>query len=206
MSGETLERCDICGREVVVYERRRAWSPILCAGCVMEGAERPSPGLAPQRPVGCPSCAQAEAEVDRLKAALDLEARARKAAADGLADAKERLDAIEAAAMNGCEPQPGIETLWHEGAEVVTLASASKVIRWGRRGWEVGAALQAERKKLREGLVEMPTGVFSGVMGVVHAHGISTHPASASSAGLARDGLGGVHEGNDTFEEWRGER
>lgn len=41
-----------------------------------------SPGMEPPRPMGCPNCAQAEAEVDRLKSALDLEAKARVAAAE----------------------------------------------------------------------------------------------------------------------------
>ena len=50
-----------------------------------------SPGMEPPRPMGCPNCAQAEAEVDRLKAALDLEARARYSMAEGLAEAKSKL-------------------------------------------------------------------------------------------------------------------
>lgn len=51
----------------------------------------PSPGLEAPRPMGCPNCAQAEAEVDRLKAALDLEAKARYSMAEGLAEAKSKL-------------------------------------------------------------------------------------------------------------------
>lgn len=66
MSGEILERCDICGREVVVYVQRRPGNVILCSACMVEEAERPSPGLAPPRPVGCPNCAQAEAQCDRM--------------------------------------------------------------------------------------------------------------------------------------------
>ena len=50
-----------------------------------------SPGMEPPRPKGCPNCAQAEAEVDRLKAALDLEAKARYSMAEGLAEAKSKL-------------------------------------------------------------------------------------------------------------------
>lgn len=47
-----------------------------------------SPGMEPPRPMGCPNCAQAEAEVDRLKSALDLEAKARFAAAEMAHEAK----------------------------------------------------------------------------------------------------------------------
>ena len=62
-----------------------------------------SPGLEPPRPTGCPSCAQAEAQVDRLKAALDLEAKARVAMAEGLAEAKEERDKLVADARTMAE-------------------------------------------------------------------------------------------------------
>ena len=61
-----------------------------------------SPGLEPPRPAGCPSCAAAEAQVDRLKSALDLEAKARVAMAEGLAEAKVEIDKL-----TGHLPGPG---------------------------------------------------------------------------------------------------
>ena len=58
-----------------------------------------SPGMEPPRPSGCPSCAAAEAQCDRmaqqirqLESALALEARARVAAAEMAHDAKLALD------------------------------------------------------------------------------------------------------------------
>lgn len=55
----------------------------------------PSPGMEAPRPMGCPSCAAAEAQCDRmaqqirkLEAALDLEAKARVAAAEMAQEAK----------------------------------------------------------------------------------------------------------------------
>lgn len=67
----------------------------------------PSPGLEPPRPAGCPSCAAAEAQCDRmaqrireLEAALDLEAKARVAAADMAHDAKLALARAEGAATS----------------------------------------------------------------------------------------------------------
>lgn len=57
------------------------------------------PGLTPPQPSGCPSCAAAEAQCDRmaqrirdLEAALELEARARVAAAEMAHEAKQALD------------------------------------------------------------------------------------------------------------------
>ena len=55
-------------------------------------------GVAIQTPTGCPSCATAEAQNDRLTAALDLEARARQQMAEGLAQASEDLRVLRAAA------------------------------------------------------------------------------------------------------------
>jgi len=59
----------------------------------------PSPGLMPPQPMGCPSCAAAEAQCDRmaqqirkLESALALEARARVAAAEMAHEAKLALD------------------------------------------------------------------------------------------------------------------
>ena len=59
----------------------------------------PSPGMEPPRPSGCPSCAAAEAQCDRmaqqirkLESALALEARARVAAAEMAHEAKLALD------------------------------------------------------------------------------------------------------------------
>lgn len=46
------------------------------------------PGLEPPQPLGCPNCAQAEAQCDRLNAALDLESKARVAAAEIAHEAK----------------------------------------------------------------------------------------------------------------------
>ena len=63
----------------------------------------PSPGMEPPRPAGCPSCAAAEAQCDRmaqqirqLEAALALEARARVAAAEMAHEAKIALALAEA--------------------------------------------------------------------------------------------------------------
>lgn len=58
---------------------------------MMEAQRLQAPGMEPPQPMGCPNCAQAEAEVDRLKAALDLEAKARYSMAEGLAEAKSKL-------------------------------------------------------------------------------------------------------------------
>ena len=64
--------------------------------------------LEPQRPSGCPSCAAAEAQCDRmaqrireLEAALDLEARARVAAAEIAHEAKLALAEAERDALLG---------------------------------------------------------------------------------------------------------
>lgn len=43
----------------------------------------------------CPSCALAEAQVDRLTSALDLEARARQQMAEGLAQAHAEIARLE---------------------------------------------------------------------------------------------------------------
>ncbi len=63
----------------------------------------PSPGMEPPRPSGCPSCAAAEAQCDRmaqrireLEAALDLEAKARVAAAEMAHEALESIQSLEA--------------------------------------------------------------------------------------------------------------
>ena len=70
---------------------------------MMEAQRLQAPGLEPPRPSGCPSCAQAEAQCDRmaqrirdLEAALALEARARGAAAEIAHDAKLALALAEA--------------------------------------------------------------------------------------------------------------
>ena len=62
---------------------------------------------------------------------------------------RSRLAAIAASKAGATPLQPGLETLWHEGVEVVTLASASRVIRWGRQGWDTAAALRVEVEDLR---------------------------------------------------------
>ncbi len=63
----------------------------------------PSPGMEPPRPSGCPSCAAAEAQCDRmaqqirqLESALALEVRARVAAAEMAHEAKLALALAEA--------------------------------------------------------------------------------------------------------------
>lgn len=52
-------------------------------------------------------------------------------------------------------PMPGLECLWHEGQEVVTLKSASAIIRWGDRGWVLRQAFQDECEKLRARIKEL---------------------------------------------------
>ena len=66
---------------------------------MMDAQRLQAPGMEPPRPMGCPSCAAAEAQCDRmaqqirqLEAALALEARARVAAAEMAHDAKLALD------------------------------------------------------------------------------------------------------------------
>ena len=88
---------------------------------MMEAQRLQAPGMEPPRPSGCPSCAAAEAQCDRmaqrirdLESALDLEARARVAAAEMAHEAKlalaEAKDAIQAALGNGAD-----EAAWEPG-------------------------------------------------------------------------------------------
>ena len=118
--------------------------------------------------------AERDREIERLK---DLAAQATTGRdsyaknAHALADQREELqdllrasqarerEAVERAEkaerQEGVEfplPMPGLECLWHEGEEVATLRSASAIIRWGRRGWELRAAFHAEAMELRASL------------------------------------------------------
>lgn len=49
-------------------------------------------------------------------------------------------------------PMPGLECLWHEGAEVATLKSASAIVQWGKRGWILRDSFIEECSKLREAM------------------------------------------------------
>lgn len=69
---------------------------------MMESQRLQAPGMEPPLPMGCPSCAAAEAQCDRmaqrireLEAALELEAKARVAAAEIAHDAKLALAQAE---------------------------------------------------------------------------------------------------------------
>ena len=70
-----------------------------------------SPGMEPPRPMGCPNCAQAEAEVDRLTAALNLEAQARVAAAEAASAARDDRDRLLLALDNLLPLLEGAETI-----------------------------------------------------------------------------------------------
>jgi len=91
----------------------------------------PSPGMEPPRPSGCPSCAAAEAQCDRMAQRIrDLEAEVCDAAFAGHmigADrAQERIRQLEAALALEARARVAAAEMAHEAKLALALAEAER--------------------------------------------------------------------------------
>ena len=98
---------------------------------MMEAQRLQAPGMEPPRPMGCPNCAQAEAEVDRLAQRIrDLEAEVCDAAFAGhmigAERAQERIKELEAALALEARARVACAEMAHEAKLALAQAEAER--------------------------------------------------------------------------------